>query len=351
MTNDQPLTVNIISETPFTVQGHGVHTAYMESMDALRSIGVKVITNTNEPADIVHIHTIGPYALWKCLWNQKKLVITAHVIPDSFVGSIVGSHLWLPLARWYLKVFYGLAEHIIAVSPDVKKELESMGITKPISFLPNSVNLEKFKPDTEKRNKMRENLGIPQDTFVVMNTGQIQPRKGISSFIETARKLPNITFLWIGGMPFKKLAADHAAMEELMKEAPDNVIFPGIVPLEEMPNYYQAGDALFFPSFQENFPFTIIEAAASHLPILLRDIDLYKTIFGDNYLPGTDETFTDIITKLSSDKAYYAAHAQKAQNIAETYASSKIAQQLLEIYKAILQKTHTSTKTGSETIE
>ncbi len=332
------LTINIISETPFTVQGHGVHTAFVEAVEAFKKIGLNVLTNSNEPCDIMHVHTIGPYALTKILRNRKKykkLVITAHVIPDSFVGSIVGSRYWLPLARRYLKFFYGLANAIIAVSPDVKKELEKMHIDKKIFFIPNSVNPEKFKHSDEDRKKIRTKLHLKPKEFVVMNTGQIQPRKGIESFVNTAHDLPDVTFIWIGGMPFKKLAADHVAMENLMKNAPKNVIFPGIVPYEEMPAYYSAGDVLFFPSYQENFPFSILEAAAAGLPIILRDIDLYRPIFGDNYIKATDSTFTDEIIRLKKDTQHYNEYRTKSGGIAKRYDSTTTARELLEIYKTL----------------
>lgn len=331
--------VNIISETAFSVKGHGVHTAFIECADMMKKIGLEVVTNSGEQSDIVHVHTIGPYALIKCLRNRGRLVITAHVIPDSFVGSIVGAKFWLPAARTYLKYFYKLADAILAVSPDVKNELEKMGIDKKkIFFIPNSVNPEKFKRDEKKRKQIREKLHIPNEAFIAMNTGQIQPRKGIASFIETARQLPNMTFVWIGGMPFKKLAADHVAMEKLMKNAPKNVIFPGIVPLEDMPSYYNAGDVLFFPSYQENFPFSILEAAASSLPIILRDIDIYKPIFGDNYIKGTDETFAKLLKKLHEDKNFYEDAVAKAKKIADQYSSTHIAKKVLEIYENITSK-------------
>ena len=58
--NDNKLTVNMISESEFTVQGHGVHTAYKEITDALRKKkDVDIEVNTDRPADIIHIQTMG----------------------------------------------------------------------------------------------------------------------------------------------------------------------------------------------------------------------------------------------------------------------------------------------------
>lgn len=50
--------INLISESEFTVQGHGVHTAYTEMYHGLQKAGFDVEKNSKNPADIVHIHTI-----------------------------------------------------------------------------------------------------------------------------------------------------------------------------------------------------------------------------------------------------------------------------------------------------
>ncbi|OYW83962.1 hypothetical protein B7Z17_04845, partial [Candidatus Saccharibacteria bacterium 32-49-10] len=68
--------VAIASESEFSVQGHGVHTAYVETVRALRKRSdVEVLVNSKEPADIRHIHTVGWYC-WKqlLLYSGKKII-------------------------------------------------------------------------------------------------------------------------------------------------------------------------------------------------------------------------------------------------------------------------------------
>lgn len=103
---DGKIKVNLISETPFTVQNHGVHTAFLETKSALEKIGIEVRTNSKEICDIVHIHTIGPYSLFKCLKNKGKVIISAHFVPSSFHGILAGTKLWLPLAEIYCRFLY-----------------------------------------------------------------------------------------------------------------------------------------------------------------------------------------------------------------------------------------------------
>lgn len=338
LTGIKNITVNLVSETTFTVQGHGVHTAFVEMKNALEKIGLKVKVNSKEKCDIMHIHTIGPYSLLKCLKHKGKIVITAHVVPNSFLGSLIFAKLWYPLAKMYLKYFYNKADIIQAVSPQVKKELQEIGVNKKIIFIPNGINIEKFKRAGIEKFENRKKLNIKNDDFVVINVGQIQPRKGIESFINTAKELPKIKFIWVGGIPFKKFAADRKKMEKLQANAPSNIIFTDTIPYEKVTQYYSVADVLFFPSFQENFPFAVIEAAAGKIPIILRDIDIYPPIYGENYLKGTDSTFKSLILELKEDNIFYSEYSNKAFNIAEKYEYINLTKKIIEEYKNLLKK-------------
>lgn len=55
-----------------------------------------------------------------------------------------------------------------------------------------------------------------------------------------------------------------------------------------MPEVYNIADVMFLPSFEELFPMTVLEAMSCHIPMLLRDIDIYKDILFDFYLKDTD---------------------------------------------------------------
>lgn len=333
-TNTKKFTINIVSETPFYPKGHGVHTAFVEMVEAYKKLGYKVLVNSDKKTDVTHCHTIGYYSLKKIRKNKGHVAISAHVIPDSFVGSLIGAKLWLPLAKMYLKFFYNQAKIMIAVSPQVKTELDEWNLKGNVYYVPNSVNMDKFKHDQKLRDIRRKALGIKKDEFVVVNTGQIQPRKGIQTFIDTAKKLPNIKFVWVGGIPMKKFASNYKDMMEIQENPPDNVIFAGMAPYEDAPSYYSAADALFFPSYQENFPYSVIEAAAAGLPLVMRDLEIYKPIYWDLTIKSkNDEDFVEIINKLSKNKNYWEEWSDKAISLAKKYESITTAKKIIEIYK------------------
>ncbi|TYT24380.1 glycosyltransferase family 4 protein [Dictyoglomus thermophilum] len=335
------ITVNIVSEAQaWEVKGQGVYTATLVLTEALKKRDdVEVFLNANGLFDIAHLHTPGPYAISKGLLTGRRLVISAHVVPESVLGSFILSNLWLPLFTSYLVRYYNLADMVIAVSPKVKEELEEIGVKAPIVFVPNPVNLERFYKSQELRMEGRRRLGLSEEDFVAICSGQIQPRKGVDTFLEVANSLPFIKFVWVGGQPFSVLTAGYIEMNEKIKKAPPNVIFTGLIPYEEMPIYLNAADVFFFPSYQENFPMAVLEAASCGLPLLLRDNPEYREPYRDWYIPAkNDEEFKNYILKLYQDLSFREEYQKRALRLAKEYNAENVANMMVEVYKEILNK-------------
>jgi len=343
------LKVNVISESAFTVQGHGVHSAFTDTVDALRDYtDCDVMANSGRRADLIHIHTVGPYSLVKLVWGGGAKVVSAHVMPESFVGSLVGAKYWYGIAKMYLRWFYNRSDGVVAVSGEVVDELAKMGVHKPVYLVPNSINTQSFVTTQQLRMAARKEFGIPENAFVVIGSGQVQPRKRIDTFVAAAKTVSNAQFIWVGGMPFKKLAADSGAMAQVMHQHPDNVIFTGQVKREEVMKYFNAADLFFFPSIQETFGLVIVEAAAAGLPILLRDLVGYQQTFGDGYEKGTDETFGATINRFQTDQTYYRSWKQAAKKISERYDTKAGAVRLLHVYHEVINQRANATQTKSE---
>lgn len=332
--------VNLISESEISVQGHGVHTAYEEMVRALeKRSDVEVITGRfgqRIDCDVVHLHTVGPRTWHKLFQKGVKKVVSAHVVPASFVGSLILARYWLPIARLYLRWFYNRADLVIAVSETTKHELEEMGVKKPIRVLYNSIDSVPYRTG-EGRTEIRKKLQISDAAFLVIGAGQTQPRKRLDTFLAVAATLSDVEFVWVGGMPFGALAADHAEIAKIMQRPPKNVHFPGIVSLEDMPKWYAASDAFLFPSDQETFGLVVVEAAASKLPVILRDIHDYDDTFRDGALmAASDKEFIEAVRRLKDDRGFYDQAVEKSQILAERFDSAASAEQLVEFYWALI---------------
>lgn len=335
---DKKLIVDMISESEFTVQGHGVHTAYKEITDALRKrkdIDIKV--NSKHPADIIHIQTMGLYSFRHLIRRGGKKVVSAHIVPDSFIGSIKGAKYWKPLGKMWLKFFYKKADLVLACSGMVADELiNDMNVPKT-KVLYNTIDMSRYKHSAVEKKLARKKLGLKDDDFVVMGNGQVQPRKRLDILIKAAKKMPDVKFFWVGGIPFKNLGADYHAMQNMIKSAPDNLTVTGVIPLEAVKDYYVAADLFVLPAMQENHPMCVLEAAGAGLPIILRDIPQYDDTFkGDAVMAKTDDEFLDLIDLLRKDKKAYSKACLGAEKIAKRFDSSAGAERLVEFYRSLI---------------
>jgi len=214
--------------------------------------------------------------------------------------------------------------------------LAGMGVRKQVYLVPNTIRTQTFANSPELREEARKRLGVGKDEFVVLGSGQVQPRKRLDSFVAAAKALPKLRFVWVGGMPFKGLAAESGEMDRLMNEHSDNMDFPGLLERDRLIDYYRASDLFFLPSNQETFGIVVVEAAAAGLPVLLRDINQYKQTFGDGYEAGTDETFKQIIERFYSDHMYYKHWQEAAKGIARRYDARAGAKRLMEVYSEVM---------------
>lgn len=332
----------MISESDVSVQGHGVHTAYVELAAALekrddvmliRGAFGKII-----PCDIVHMHTIGTMTWKKLFQNDPKKVVSAHVIPASFLGSIIFAKYWLFLARWYMRWYYNRADKVLAVSATVASVLhDELHVPKEkIEIFYNTVDMSRYDFKKEEKIAARKRLQIREDGFVVLGNGQVQPRKRLDIFIKMAEALPGVTFIWVGGIPFKQLGADYASMQRLMNEVPSNLKMTGIVPHESVRDYLAAADVFCLPAEQENHPMCVLEAAGAGLPIVLRDIPEYDDTFKDDALRCSDDDFITTIKRLQNDADFYRSQQQKTRAIARRFDSKTAADRLVKLYRQLI---------------
>lgn len=334
--------VNMVSESDISVQGHGVHTAYIEMAEALeKRADVELIRGEfGKPVecDVIHLHTFGFYAWRKLLQKGPKKVVSAHVVPASLVGSIVGARYWMPLMRRYLRWYYNRADKVLAVSRTVAEVLhdELRVPREKIEVFYNTIDMKRYAFSDRHKAGARKKLGIKDGGFVVLGIGQVQPRKRLDIFVKMAEELPDVTFVWVGGIPFKQLGADYQKMQKLTENVPDNLKLAGILPHDQVADYLAAADAFCLPAEQENHPMCVLEAAGAGLPIILRDIPEYDDTFGSDVIRCEDDGFADAVRKLRRDKTFYKKQQQKTSLIAKRFDSRTAAGWLAKLYRQLV---------------
>ena len=123
--------------------------------------------------------------------------------------------------------------------------------------------------------------------------GIINRFKNQNFLIEIAKKLPDVTFLFVGEGP------DRIFLEANSKEL-INVIFTG--KREDAYKFYSAFDFFAFPSLYEGFPMVLIEAQCSGVNIIMNET-----------IDSTSQVANNICTALPLDKNKWIDYIQNVQ--------------------------------------
>lgn len=319
-----------------SVAGQGVGSAYHEQVNLVKTgapelFDVEINKWTSDP-DIQHFHTIDPAFLLRIKDKHAVNIAYCHFLPDTLEGSLKIPKILFPAAQKYIINFYNSADRLVVVNPSFINELVKYDIDrKKIYYIPNFVSKEKFHPlGKDARNEWRDKYGIDRDAFVILGCGQVQTRKGVLDFVETAKSMPDAHFVWAGGFSFGLMTEGYEQLKAIMDNPPANVTFTGIVDRDDMVSIYNMCDVLFIPSYNELFPMTILEAVNLGIPLVTRDLDLYRDILFDDYLRGnSNEEFHSLLEGLKNDPEMYKFWSSKSTDLSNFYSREHV----LEMWK------------------
>ena len=261
-----------------------------------------------------------------------------HFLPETIKGSIKLPKLIEKIFYKYIISFYNKMDYLVTVNPNFITKLEAYNIDRrKITYIPNFVSTEKFyNLSAEDIYIAKEKLKIQRDAFVVLGVGQIQTRKGVIDFIDIAKKMPEVQFIWAGGFSFGNITDGYKELKNQIEHAPKNILFTGIVERDLMNDIYNVSNVLFMPSYNELFPMSILEAMNTSTPILLRDLELYEDILFDYYLKEHDnQGFIRAISKLKNNTSYYEEAKEKAIRGHNFYSRENVLVMWKDFYKKV----------------
>ncbi|KAI7256998.1 hypothetical protein KC345_g10887 [Hortaea werneckii] len=232
--------------------------------------------NAKESYDVVHLNTIFPDSLFmsrRAKRKGKKVVYYAHSTMEDFRNSFRGSNLVAPLFKLWITYCYNSGDIIITPTGYSKKLLEGYALKRPVYSLSNGIDTEFFKPDEASRLRFRSKYKLKPDEKAVISVGHYIKRKGILDFVALAEQMPEYQFYWFG---YTNLNIIPREVKKAISRQLPNLHFPGYVDRQELKDAYNGSDLFLFLSHEETEGIVLLEALASHIPILIRDIPIYS---------------------------------------------------------------------------
>ena len=322
------------------VAGQGVGAVYTELLDLLKQYlpnEFNISINDYSPSVISHYHTIDP-AFFASTFSKRRgrKIGYVHFLPDTLDQSLT-----LPKpARWtldkYVVAFYKRMDTLVVVNPNFIPRLAEYGIDpKKVTYIPNFVSRQTFYPEAaENKAILRTKYGIKQDDFVVFGAGQVQDRKGVDDFIALAKRNPDMRFIWAGGFSFGMITNGYDHLKSAVANAPENLTFTGIVPREEMVDYYNIADCFLLPSFEELFPMAVLEAFSTETPVMVRALDLYDTIIEPYAIEASDvQAMNQMLHELRDHPEMQQAYTEKSKAAAQEYSQARLARVWERFYR------------------
>lgn len=271
----------------------GVGQAIRQQRDSLSRCGVTVSDHWTADTVAVHINTVLPDSVLKALGARlrgRKVVWYGHSTMEDFRRSFRGSDLLAPLFRRWITFCYGLGDVVIAPTEYAASLLRGYGVRRPVYSLSNGVDTAFFHRDSGLRQSFRRRYGLSEEEQVVISVGHTIGRKGVTDFLELARRMPSVRFLWFGWTDPRLLPRE---ISDAIAQAPANVSFPGYVNRELLREAYCGADVFAFLSHEETEGIVVLEALACGIPTVVRDIPVYNGWLreGQNVYKasGTDE--------------------------------------------------------------
>ena len=211
-------------------------------------------------------------------WLDKKIIFQSLLIDADDVETIINNKPKF-LSDFYKRLFNRIDIYHSINSNFTKRFREILGETNTILEMPQGVDISVFKTVSDEMRFLAKNqLCIPEKSYVLFSVGFMIPRKGFSGLFDALKNL-NIPYIYIiaGEFDFPKghfLYQYSNSASELVKKGKrllgDKLILAG--PVRDIQKYYNAADVVIFSSVQEGLPNSLLEAMSCGIPVVTKDI-------------------------------------------------------------------------------
>ena len=279
--------------------------------------------------DVVHTHNPAP------MLHAIPAALLAHI--PRRVHTKHGANVYGKRALWFARALVRTLDALVAVSPETAEaaKIKERPATTRLHVVPNGIPLAAFGPNERWRRRVRAELSIPADAFVVGSVGRLAPEKDYPLLVRaSAPLLSERVRLVIVGSGGERPAIEHA----IPSDRRSFVVLTGT--RHDVPALLAAFDAFVLSSTTEGLPLAIPEAMASALPVVATRVGglpgIVPSTCGVLVPRGDEEGLRRSIAGLLADPARARTMGERARTHAlAKFAIERVADAYERIYRGV----------------
>lgn len=328
------------------------HNPHLEIIKEAQNLDLKtVIFDSRTQVDFKTVFSIKSFLKEKNIdilhtHNYKSDIMGFLATSFTQVKWVATNHVWHSTDK-KLRFYEGLdafvlkfAALIFTVSQDIKDDLLNRGFKNHnIHVIHNGIAINQFG-DNSARKHLRSNWNIFENDVLLTIVGRLAPEKGHEILFKALSNLTQYPFI-------KCLVVGEGLLKNDLESSikrlnlSNQVIFAGI--RTDMPAVYSACDILINSSFIEGLPMTILEAMASHLPMIVTKVGAVPQVIrnqvnGVVLEAGNEQILFEAIIELANDPAKRKRLAQEAyKDVCERFSDQRMAEDYKKYYQLLLK--------------
>jgi glycosyltransferase-like protein len=236
----------------------------------------------------------------------------------------------------------------VCVSAAVARELED-GWAISATVIPNGVDAARFaSTSAAARLAWRARFGE-----YILSVGGIEPRKGsldlLRAWAALSARRPGTRLVIAGGETLFDYRDYRVRWDALAAELGVEPVVLGPVEHDALPSLVAAAGAFAFPSTTEGFGLAAMEALAAGVPVVTRDLPVFREVFGNTVRYGRD---AEEMARQLDDALTGGGHSRTAvgQALARRHEWSATARAHVRLYEDVARRRATPASTGGQAI-